>query len=154
MKRMNIYTHVVPINDSWKVHIRLKVLKILLQLPHLVLSVGEVLNPDNERSSNVHIGIGNIKDEVVPLTPDVFPLQPPLLADQAVVRQAQHSRSCLLIVPLQVHGQPGLVDQTFPLPPPERSVSPVSPVHHGELVSVAVQTKDQTIQTAIISMVR
>ena len=47
------------------------------EIPHLVGSVGVVLTPDLHPSSSADVVTHNIEDEDVPLTPDMFPLQPP-----------------------------------------------------------------------------
>ena len=119
-----------------------------LQLPHLVRSVGVVLTPDLDPNSGVHVAVGDVEDEVVPLTPDVPPLLPPLLVDLTVVIPAQHSGSFLLTSPLQVHGQPRLVDQGLPLPLPEHSVVTAPLVHHGQLLGAGVQTQTQAVEVA------
>merc|ERR1712062_151328 len=121
---------------------------MILQHPHLVRTVGVVPTPDLHLGSGVHVAVEDVEDEAVPLTPDVFPLQPPLLVDLAVVLPAQHSGARLLAAPLQVHGQPCLVDQRLPHPLPEHSVTPTSLVHHGQLLSGDMETQAETVEMA------
>ena len=106
-----------------------------------------VLTPDLHLGAGPPVALLDVEDEVVPLTPDVFPLHPPLLVYLTVVLPAQNSRSCLIVASLQVHGQPGLVDQRLPLPLPEHSVTSIPLLHHRELIR-AVQTQAQTIEMA------
>ena len=81
---------------------------MVLQLPHLVRTVGVVLAPELHLDPGVPVAVGDVEDEVVPLTPEVFPLHPPLLVSLTMVSPAQHSGSGLITAPLQVHGQPRL----------------------------------------------
>ena len=78
---------------------------MILQLPHLVRAVGVVPTPDLHPHPGVHVAVRDVEDEVVPLTPQVFPLQPPLLVNPTMMIPAQHSGSGLIAASLQVHGQ-------------------------------------------------
>ena len=81
---------------------------MILQVPHLVRTVGVVLAPELHLHPDVPVAVGDVEDEGVPLAPDVFPLQPPLLVELTVVLPAQHSGSGLSTAAFLVHGQPGL----------------------------------------------
>ena len=81
---------------------------MILQLPGLVGTVGMVLTPDLHPNPGVHVAVGDVEDEVVALTPQVFPLQPPLLVNPTMMIPAQHSGSGLIAASFQVHGQPRL----------------------------------------------
>ena len=107
-----------------------------------------VLLPDDHIDPGVCDAMWDVEDAVIPMA-DVFPLQPPLLIDETIVFQAQNNCSKLV----RLHSQPRLVDQRLPLPLPKRSVSAISPVHHDQLISAAIQTQVQTVQIAEHHMV-
>ena len=64
---------------------------MILQVPHLVRTVRVVLAPELHLHPDVPVAVGDVEDEVVPLAPDVFPLQPPLLVNPTMMIPAQHS---------------------------------------------------------------
>ena len=72
----------------------------MLQLPELVSTVGVVLVPDLHPDPGVHVAVWDVEYEVVPLTAQVFPLQPPLLVNPTMMIPAQHSGSWLLTATL------------------------------------------------------